>query len=596
MRAHRLSPDALVFVVVFLTLAICVAAPGNGLASGRHVLAMFRPGALVLPGGSNRAPTAQVAITSSGIDSAFAEFEVDSVAKAFPNFQLADTLGTARTGEIVRLVDRSRIYTLVLQEGGDPEGLCQALAAEPEVVYAEPDGSIDFCTAPNDPYYQNGDQWNLNNLGQNGGLADADIDAPEAWEITTGSNQTTIAILDSGVQPTHEEFAGKVFGDTDFSGDHGTHVAGVAAANTNTATPAGIAGVDWNARINAQNISSLSQLPEDVDPIVVDGVKAALSADAQILNNSWILIKAGGPGLIARYSPTVEGAFSDAYKLNRVAVAAMGNANVDTTYYPAGFGQGVIAVGGTNRLDQRSSQSSSGPHIDVCAPGQSITSAVPDNSYGVKTGTSQAAPHVSGVSSLMLAVNPNLYNDDIEQILRLTADDLGTPGWDKIFGTGRINARRALERLVSPYGLFASTETSGARYDSSAYYALTFVGVSGLAEGEYVVRRYDVRRPVTFAIPPLTVPDVWGRGVGTRGFSDEGRPGGTTDFGINFGRGWCEPIAGTVTQSGCVLRTYVYKVDDGQTVRWFPCAPEDVIYHYAVLEVPAPAAAAQSLT
>jgi thermitase len=161
-----------------------------------------------------------------------------------------------------------------------------------------------------------------------------------------------------------------------------------------------------------------------------------------------------------RYSTIVRLAFAYAYKYNRVAAVAMGNDYGSVVNYPAAFGQGIIAVGATTNSDTRAPYSTTGNHIDVSAPGgywdqneRQIYSTVPGGGYNYMSGTSMATPYVTGIASLLKGYNPSLYNDDIENIIRLSADDKGPTGWDIEYGTGRVNARNALDHLRPPYTL-----------------------------------------------------------------------------------------------------------------------------------------------
>ncbi len=255
----------------------------------REIIVMFRPNVMELPTGVAEARLPEVSITVPAVKNALERRNVEVIVKAFPNFKLADTLGVARTGEIVRLANLSNIFKIRLPRKLDVSEAVKELAAFPEVIYAEPNGlAIPAVTYPNDPHFDNpgtpgqgGYQWNLLNTGQNGGANDADIDAPEAWDITKGSSSTRIGIIDWGVWSSHEDLSGKVSGDAGNSGSHGTHVAGIAAAKTNNSK--GIAGVDWNAQIEAQRIDG-----EDLAGIA-SAISDAVSNGSDIINNSWIL-------------------------------------------------------------------------------------------------------------------------------------------------------------------------------------------------------------------------------------------------------------------------------------------------------------------
>jgi len=328
----------------------------------REIIVMFKRGAIQFPQGKIEVGLNELKILVPGIQEALQKIKVEQFIKAFKDFNLSDTLGIARTGEKVRLADLSNIYKIRLPKGANIIKAAAELVRFPEIIYAEPNGIVVPAVTPNDPHFTNGDQWNLNQAN------DHDIDAPEAWDITTGSSTTKIGIIDGGVLGTHEDLSGKVTGDAGWGWNgHGFHVAGIAAANTNNAM--GVAGVDWNARLISQRVDNTD------DEGTYDAIMDAVNAGADILNNSWRLNPMG------RYSTTVRLAFSNAYKLNRVAVVAMGNDYSSQTQYPAGFGQGIIAVGATDAGDKHAGFSNTGNHIDVAAPGVDIWSCVPYSPY-----------------------------------------------------------------------------------------------------------------------------------------------------------------------------------------------------------------------
>lgn len=401
----------------------------------REIIVMFKPNVVELPQGRVAAQLSEVTIATSRLKAVLERINVEVIEKAFPEFRLADTLGVARTGEIVKLANLSNIYKIRLPERQNISEAVAELAAFPEIIYAEQNSiAVPHAVYPNDDYFddpnnpgQGGYQWNLLNTGQSGGTNDADIDAPDAWDITKGNSSTLIGIIDGGVENWHEDLNGKVSGDAGWGWDgHGFLVAGIAAAKTNNSK--GIAGIDWYAQINSQRIDGAGETG------TYNAIMAAVNAGSDIINNSWSSVTEEGDPF---WSATVRAAFANAYKLNVTAVASMGNYGTETTYYPAGYGQGIIAVGATNRNDIRQSSSSYGNHIDVVAPGVSIISCVPYTTslgyYDIVSGTSIAAPQIPGIAGLLLAKNPNLYNDDIEQIIRISAEDVNSgtyPGWD----------------------------------------------------------------------------------------------------------------------------------------------------------------------
>jgi len=307
---------------------------------------------------------------------------------------------------------------------------------------------------------------------------DADIDLDEAWGIEQGDSSIIVSTLDSGIRLEHPEFEGRIWInpneindgiDNDENGliddlygwnyaydnkqliddyGHGTNVTGIIAANGNNKI--GYAGVDWECKLmtckvlDKNNFGYYTWWADAIYYSVVNGAK--------VINMSL-----GGAGNSALLHDAVKFA-----KENDVTIiVSMGNANSSNPYYPAAFPE-TIAVGATNAKDERvnpffwdkESGSNFGEHIDVVAPGSYIygLSNSSDNSYGSYWGgTSQAAPYVSGLASLLLAQDNTRNPDDIRAILRLTADDQvgkseeDTEGFDIYYGYGRINAYEALK-------------------------------------------------------------------------------------------------------------------------------------------------------
>lgn len=354
-------------------------------------------------------------------------FSVSQVYETFSDVRISKTQNVARANGQVYLPEMSNVYTFKVSDQADRYDLINELKELPYIISAELNGIAKPSVTPDDEYFDKssapgsgGLQWGLLNTGQNYGTPDADIDASEAWEISTGNSSTKIGIIDGGVENWHEDLSGKVTGDSGWGWNgHGFHVAGIAAATSNNTH--GIAGVDWNANIISQRVDGKS------DSGIFNAVIDAINSGSDIINSSYGLFDGDDN---VRYSLLVNRAYALAYKANVISVASMGNREYDTpgiTQYPAGFGQGIIAVGNSNRNDQRSGSSSTGSHIDVVAPGTSILSTVPYTDgvydyYDYKSGSSMSAPVVSGIAGLMIDINPNLYNDDVEKLIQMSAD------------------------------------------------------------------------------------------------------------------------------------------------------------------------------
>lgn len=348
-----------------------------------------------------------------------------------------------------------------LPAGTDPASVLATLNADPTIAYAEPNFIYTATLTPNDPDY--GRQWHLNQA------SDVDIDAPEAWDIQQGSNTVIIASIDTGVDYNHADLRDNIWTNPgeiannridddrngyvddvrgwDFANNdnnpmddnrHGTHVAGIMAAAGNNGI--GGTGVAWRARIIP--LKFLSATGSGSSANAIKAIQYAVANGAKISNNSW-----GGGG----FSQALSDAIGAANAAGHLFVAAAGNAgtNNDTTpSYPASYNQpNIISVASTTNTDALSSFSNFGVRtVHVAAPGSSIYSTVLNNSYGILSGTSMAAPVVSGIATLLLAQNPTLTVQQLKTAITSTVDKppaLST----RVSSGGRVNAFRALQSL-----------------------------------------------------------------------------------------------------------------------------------------------------
>jgi subtilisin family serine protease len=336
-----------------------------------------------------------------------------------------------------------RVYLLELSDGEDLFTVINSLSNDPVVEYAEPDYILTTAVIPNDEYFTI--QWGMNNTGQivygSRGKIDADIDMPEAWEITKGSQDIIVAIVDTGADSTHPDLVSKLVpgyntvdenNNTEDYNGHGTHVAGIAAAATNNTI--GVAGVCWECKI--MPIKALGT-NEGTITDVAEGIRYAADHGAHVIN-----LSIEGPS----GNDTLLSAIRYAYLKNIPVVAAMGNQGTAEKRYPAAYPE-TIAVGATDKFDVRADYSSYGEHIDLVAPGSEIASTYYLDQYYYMSGTSMAAPHVSGVLGLMRSISPTKTVEGLRATLRDSADDLGADGWDIYYGAGRLNAYQALKSL-----------------------------------------------------------------------------------------------------------------------------------------------------
>ena len=266
------------------------------------------------------------------------------------------------------------------------------------------------------------------------------VRADYAWNITTGSPGIIIAVVDTGLDRSHPEFAGRLAQGYDFvQGDtipqdehgHGTHVAGIAAATGDNAR--GVAGMDWQAKIMAVRV--LDKNGSGTLANTASGIIWAADHGADVINLSL-----SGPSFP---SPTIlEDATFYAYKKGVVVAAAAGNYGSTPVTYPARY-PWVIAVGMTDASNTRRSESNYGSDLDLMAPGYSILSTMPGG-YGYKSGTSMSTPFVSGAAALLLTDAKFNTPDRIYEALTQTALDLGAAGRDDYYGYGLLQLDGAL--------------------------------------------------------------------------------------------------------------------------------------------------------
>ncbi len=343
----------------------------------------------------------------------------------------------------------SRMYVLTLPSSGNLQDALAAFSADPAIEYAEPDYVGYGAGIPNDQWFDY--QWHLHNTGQSGGDPDADVDAPEAWDISLGITSTILAIVDTGVDLDHPDLAGKIVSGQGFvtyttspqdDHGHGTHVAGIAAAITDNSI--GAAGICPGCSI--MPLKALNNNNQGYYSWWISATVYAVDNGAHVINMSL-----GG----VNDSQALHDAVRYAYSADVPIVAAMMNDGDATLYYPAAFTE-TIAVGATDRYDDRSTFSNYGDHLDLVAPGTDILSTAWDDVYAIWDGTSAATPQVAGTLGLIHAVHPGYTIEELRAILRTTGDDqVGPPnedkaGWDKYFGAGRLNVARAVQHVVPP--------------------------------------------------------------------------------------------------------------------------------------------------
>jgi subtilisin family serine protease len=377
-----------------------------------------------------------------------------------------------------------REYTLVqgltltnLPTGMSVENAVASLRQSPSILYAEPAYKRELSVVPNDTRF--GELWGMNNTGQTGGTADADIDAPEAWNISTGSRNIIVAVTDTGVDVNHLDLAANLWhnpgevagngidddgdgyiddvygvdtGDNDgnpmddsASPSHGTHVSGTIGAVGNN--DRGVAGVCWNVSIMGVKIADANG--NLFDDAIIQGIQYAIDKRANVINASW-----GGYG----YSQGLYDVIAAARNAGIVFVAAAHNYGLNNDLYPlypASFDlDNIISVLATTDTDQMAYYSNYGlMSVDIGAPGGAgfggagdILSTLPGGGYGTKAGTSMATPHVAGACALLLSIDPTLTYSQVKQILLDTVDPI-LPGL--CVSRGRMNLAAAAQEAAS---------------------------------------------------------------------------------------------------------------------------------------------------
>jgi len=361
------------------------------------------------------------------------------------------------------------LYKVTLPEGTTVENALATLDGHGSLRYSQPDYIQTIEATPNDPDF---DQlWGLHNTGQTGGTSDADMDLPETWDFTTGSDQVIIAVIDTGIDWDHPDLAANMwvntgetpgdgidndnngyiddihgydFGENDSDPDdtnsHGTHVAGTIGAVGNNGI--GVVGVNWNVKLMALKGSNAQHgLPQSA---TIAALNYAVDHGAQISCNSY-----GGGGSSQASQDSIQNARDNGH----LFVAAAGNNGTDndaTPFYPASYDlDNIISVAATNDTDDIAGFSCFGAvSVDVGAPGVGIWSTVPvsQGSYGSKQGTSMAAPQVAGVAGLALSVAPDLTYAQLRDAIYDNVDPLSSLD-GKVATGGRMNAFNVIDAI-----------------------------------------------------------------------------------------------------------------------------------------------------
>lgn len=401
----------------------------------------------------------------------------------------------------------------------DLELAAKQIAARSDVQYVEANTIMRMDSKfPNDPDFNQ--LYGMHNDGSTGGTAGADINAPEAWDVSTGSKNVVIGVIDTGIDYTHPDVAPNYWtnpGETgtdaegrdkktngidddgngfidDFRGwdfvnndndpmddnSHGTHCAGTIGGKGNDGQ--GVVGVNWD--VSMVGIKFLSGggsgTLEDAVKAIEYGTKLGLT----LTSNSW-----GGGG----YSETMAAAITEAESKNVLFIAAAGNSSADNDsdpHYPSTYpNSNVIAVAATDHNDAMASFSCYGAQsVDIGAPGVDILSSIPGGQYTKYSGTSMATPHVAGAAALVKAAFPDLNAIQIKARLLNGADQISSLQGKTTTG-GRLNLANSLEVDTVAPGIISGIRAGNATRDS-----VTFHFIATGDDGDVgVAKSYEVR-------------------------------------------------------------------------------------------------------
>jgi subtilisin family serine protease len=373
-----------------------------------------------------------------------------------------------------------------------PRAVTRMMKLKDHILIVEPDHIMTAQATPNDASF--GTLWGMHNTGQSGGTVDADIDAPEAWDLSTGSHSVIVAVIDSGIDQTHPDLVanlwtnpGEIAGngiDDDDNGyvddthgwdwvnsdnhpnddnGHGTHCAGTIGAAGNNGT--GVSGVCW--QVSLLGLKFLNSAGNGFESDGAEAIAYATDLGVTLTSNSYTGTS---------YAQTMKDVIDEAHEAGILFVAAAGNnaSNIDLApEYPAAYDSpNILSVTATTRTDGLASFSNfAAASVDLAAPGNEIYSTIHNGGYGLKNGTSMATPHVAGACALMKSYKPAMTHMQMRELILSTVNPLPALAGKCTTG-GRLNLYNAMlasdDILATPTDVLRASGPIGGPFTPAA--------------------------------------------------------------------------------------------------------------------------------
>jgi len=607
-RTGRIAPRTLWIAIAF---ALTFGSSAYSFASNETTLILrFQSGVVSFPGldeGRGSYFTASLQDARVGFEplrTGLASLGVRRFRTSAPSFRHLPTPQYDRFGVEIEQTDLKDTYYVSFRCECDDGDLVENIKSLPGIAHVEKAPSLRFFYTPNDEFFD--DQWNLHNPGGDFDILesddclepttdcslDIDIDAPAAWELQRQPGGK-IGVLDTGIYANHDDLDGSTAYGSDTQDPckgHGTAVSGIIAGAGNNYF--GIAGAARPNHSEAEEILVVRSCIESPNPCAPDPELVEINLadftedeqlDVRVVNESW-----GSPHYRFDYNTVQRDVHRNAYLEGLTVVAASGvpacfdPARTDScVVFPAAFDHMVLASPGIDCHGEP--VSSTGSWLDVAAPGGPIvtTDWSGGEAYQGKDqiegncGSSLAAPHVAGAAGLLLGADPSLGPDDVFAILKRTAMDLGDQGPDYVSGYGLLKMAAALELVTDPNEVRSGTTSqfSWSLIDSRQQRFRRVPGVNGDNEDWrtcYVrVYQLDIWAPFSLEVGESIV-DAWARPRLSTGFPDE------AVIDRNLFGGFLGVVSSSITNQGCYLRTYTYKIyaDPGYStcLTWYPVA------------------------